>query len=650
MNAYSKMTNKELANAFNAYWTQCKVSRSNIGFYIRNHNCELYAEIEQRTIKLNQYKKTVKGNLRDVSIFERIYCLRHNLDDRPLCKKCNKRPVAGFMPFKDMYCEYCSGECQRHSEECIRKGLECKKKKYGEDNITNAKKAYATRMAKYGTFHPKDQISKVKKTKLERHGNENYVNVEKMQQTIAQCIAKNPNYYYDREQKAKQTKVANGHDPNWNNRKKFKETLDGFSDEKKQQIKDKRRQTCLDEYGVESVAKLDCVIEQRKQTSLERYGKTSFLATDECKQKAIMSKKEDAWEYFCSSHTKISPMFTKEEFVQCQSNERKMWKWKCDACGHEFLATWIGWPTRKCPKCFPKNFMGMQTEVEDFIKSICNEHDVQRNTRAILSNAKELDIYVKDLNIAIEFNGLFWHNSDLGAYQRKPLPMMYHYGKSVECQEKGIQLVHIFEDEWHYNTKLCKSKLKKLICPSSMMHIDGCKCEVMHNIDSIIKHKMLSKYAFFENDGSSIAYGLVHNNHLVAMLTLSKTRNNKQYEWQILNYVEVNSFIVDNGLKVLVDEFCKDYSPHSICMYASFDWATKDTYAEALDFKELLKPRLFWTTSDQRRIHDTSITKANVRDTLQKYDESKSFLQNMNDNKHYRIYDSGVLLFAKNFN
>ena len=119
-----------------------------------------------------------------MSIFERIYCLRHNLNDRPLCKKCGKRPVAGFMPFKDIYCEYCSGECQRHSEECIRKSLECKKRKYGEDNITNAKKAHATRIAKYGTHHPKDYANKVKKTKLERHGNENYTNVEKIKKTI----------------------------------------------------------------------------------------------------------------------------------------------------------------------------------------------------------------------------------------------------------------------------------------------------------------------------------------------------------------------------------------------------------------------------------------------------------------------------------
>lgn len=66
---------------------------------------------------------------------------------------------------------------------------------------------------------------KMKKTKLDRHGDENYVNVEKAKQTIRQKIEKNPDFWKDREKKTKQTHLSNGHPLNWNNREKFKQTL-----------------------------------------------------------------------------------------------------------------------------------------------------------------------------------------------------------------------------------------------------------------------------------------------------------------------------------------------------------------------------------------------------------------------------------------
>ena len=62
----------------------------------------------------------------------------------------------------------------------------------------------------------------MKATKKRKYGNENYINVEKMKSTVKLHKEENPDYYLEREQKAKATKVRNGHDPNWNNRDKFK--------------------------------------------------------------------------------------------------------------------------------------------------------------------------------------------------------------------------------------------------------------------------------------------------------------------------------------------------------------------------------------------------------------------------------------------
>jgi hypothetical protein len=53
----------------------------------------------------------------------------------------------------------------------------------------------------------------------------------------------------------------------------------------------------------------------------------------------------------------------------------------------------------------------------------------------------ELDIYLPEKNLAIEFDGLFWHNSN-NKFKN------YHLKKTLLCEKQGIQLIHIFEYEW----------------------------------------------------------------------------------------------------------------------------------------------------------------------------------------------------------
>lgn len=629
-------------------WDSTGVSKSNIGNYIKNHFQDLYAEIEKRTIKLNAYKHIINGIDRGVSIFERIYCLKNNLDDRPMCIECNVKHVSGFASSKNCYSEYCSQDCQRHSSIQIQRGLKKKREIYGEDDPNNSKKAHQTRIDKYGSHHPKDYPAKVKATKLKKHGNENYVNVEKIRATVKNHIEENPNYYIEIQQKAKKTNIANGHDPNWNNREKFKETLSTFTDEKKNSIKEMRRKTCLDCYGHEFATQSDEVKAKTKESNLKNYGVESTLLLPKSRKSMKRSAREKAWKLFNSISHDVIPLISKEDFIDnsCQSWKTTPIKWKCKTCGYEFDHAWN--QHIKCQKCFPANYRGMQNEVFEFVRSLCNGHTAVNDCKSVLKDAKQLDIYISDLGFAVEFNGCFWHNCDKCAYDSKKMPMMYHYSKSIECKDKGIHLIHIWEDEWLYSNKLCKSKLKKLLCPDKIIHIAGEKCIVEKLEDDFIKAKLLSKYSFYGNDGSSVQYCLKHNDHIVAMMTFSKTRNNKKWEWQILNYIEVNSFIVDDGFKTLLDAFANDVKPTSVCLYASFDWNSVDDYTDVLDFIKIDNPRLFWTY-DRHRVKDSAIDKKKMKTALKSYDESKTFVDNMNSNGYYRTYDSGTLMFCKTF-
>jgi len=75
----------------------------------------------------------------------------------------------------------------------------------------------------------------------------------------------------------------------------------------------------------------------------------------------------------------------------------------------------------------------------DFVKSIY-QGTIKHDCKTIIS-PKELDIYLPDIKLAIEFNGTRYHSIEMGT------PKSYHLDKSLLCREQGIRLIHIYEFE-----------------------------------------------------------------------------------------------------------------------------------------------------------------------------------------------------------
>ena len=96
-----------------------------------------------------------------------------------------------------------------------------------------------------------------------------------------------------------------------------------------------------------------------------------------------------------------------------------------------------------------------EKEISDFIKSICN-YEILENDRNIIS-PKELDVYIPQKNLAIEFDGLYFHSTKFGKDSD------YHLGKTLACEEKGIRLIHIFEDEWLFKRQIVESIIKSAL-------------------------------------------------------------------------------------------------------------------------------------------------------------------------------------------
>jgi len=96
-----------------------------------------------------------------------------------------------------------------------------------------------------------------------------------------------------------------------------------------------------------------------------------------------------------------------------------------------------------------------EKQVEEYIIGLGFIPEISKRN---LIDRFEIDIFIPERNLAIEFNGLYWHSERSGKKDKN-----YHLNKFKECEKKGIQLITIWEDEWREKTDIIKSRIKNLL-------------------------------------------------------------------------------------------------------------------------------------------------------------------------------------------
>ena len=171
------------------------------------------------------------------------------------------------------------------------------------------------------------------------------------------------------------------------------------------------------------------------------------------------------------------------EFINTEHLEKtNSLKFKCKHCNTEYYGNWFDDKPTLCRKCYPKEnkISNQEKEVYSFVKSTLLEYypdiEVIENAKDVISPL-ELDIYIPKKNIAIEFDGLFWHSlSNKHKY--------YHYNKTKKCEKLGIHLIHIFENEWIYSKEIVKSRICNILgITKNITTIYARNCEI-REIDS----------------------------------------------------------------------------------------------------------------------------------------------------------------------
>ncbi|MCK9416326.1 hypothetical protein M0Q97_06680 [Candidatus Dojkabacteria bacterium] len=474
------------------------------------------------------------------------------------------------------------------------KSKETNNKKYGYDYPIQSKQIKEKRkknnIEKYGvdeTLKIQQNILKIQNTKKEKYNDENFNNIQKIQNT----------------------KKEKYNDENFNNREK---TIN----------------TNLQKYGVKNVSENAEIKEKIKETFFKHYNVDNYSKSD------IYKKNKDAF------------LKTKYKDLNLLEISGNTLKFICDKkhvydIDKDILRNRIIYKTTLCTICNPISSYtnsGHEIQIKNFILESLN--NIKSNNRNIIKPL-ELDIYLPDLKLAFEFNGLYWHN-ELNKEKN------YHLNKTELCEQQGIQLIHIYEDDWLYKQDIVKSMILNKLgeTPNKLF---ARKCEIKEITDNKLIRAFLNDNHIQGYIGSKIKIGLFYDNELISLMTFGDRRiamgKKSTYigEFELLRFCNKLNTNVVGGASKLFKYFLKTYNPTEITTYADRSFSQGKLY-EMLGFKFVGKnePNYYYVV-DGIRHHRFNYRKDIL--VKQGFDPNKTEHQIMLERKISRIYDSGNLKF-----
>ncbi len=517
----------------------------------------------------------------NITFKEKVYLCINSIQQIPNCKNPNCYNLTKFRNSTLGYREYCSLNCISN-----------------DPNIINIKKSKS--IERYGTEHPSQ--SKIIKDKI---------------------ISTNRSRY------------------------------GGNSPMSSSDIKDKSKSTLIINYGVDNPSKDDNLLEKRilsfrisnykqnyKKSSLRKYGVDHPWKNKEIHRKSVYSSESIKKKISMNLAMDKIKNYPKYLLLDCDKNKFGLSFSMICPREHEFSISRHNLYRRSlsnseiCTICNPidQKISGQETLLYNFI-SENYKGEIIRNSRSIIS-PYEIDIYLPELRLGIEFNGLYWHSSD----KRN---LFYHYDKYVKSVENKIYLISIWEDDWQMKSEIVKSFILNRIGKSKKIGARKCQIKL---VPYSISRSFLESNHFQGDCKSSIRIGLFYENKLISLMTFSKPRialggKVRDGEYELTRFCNLIGYVVIGGASKILSHFVNEYSPKKIISYSDNLISNGNLY-EKLGFNmdSISRPG-YWYVIDGVREHRFNWRKSKLVKLGFSPDKTEEDI--MGEMGHYRIYNGG---------
>lgn len=535
---------------------------------------------------------------------QRMWHIINDVIDKPLCIICNNT-VHSWSEGRKQYSTYCSRKCSTQDNALVQRRLATIASiRYKPKRDAAKTKRKATNLRRYGVEFPLQSpaiVDKVKKTNLTRYGYEHISQVPAITQKRTDALVRN---YKDNDcknkiiEKIKQTNLTR-HGIEWG-------ILTAQSRATNQEV-------LLERYGVKHPLLCPAIYEKTRESQFKNFD-GRWHQQSHMSEAALNNLSSREW-LIEHHHTQKIPL----TIIASELNVSDVTVGnRCHQLDVEI-----------------KHFMvsAQEREISDFVKLHIN--DTITNTRNIIGT--ELDIYIPDKQIAIEYCGLYWHSD---AFVRKTA----HFDKLTKCNALNIQLLTIFEHEWVKSKDIVKMGILRKLGVSTERKIAARKT-TCSKISITKKKEFLEKTHIQGNGLSTINYGLWYANELVAVVGIKRGAD-ETYE---LNRYATNC-IVQGGLSKLLKQFERDYQPKRLYTFADRRWGSGELYIKTGFILDSIIPIDYgYTNGDGTLHHKFNFRRKRLANMLPNFRPELSETENMAAHNWHKVYDCGKYKFVKKY-
>ena len=278
-----------------------------------------------------------------------------------------------------------------------------------------------------------------------------------------------------------------------------------------------------------------------------------------------------------------------------------------------------------------------------FTKTLHQDKSLLENKRS------ELDIYIPNANLAVEFHGMYWH-SHFNAEDEKANKDK-SYNKYKECADKGVRLITVYETEWQQRQPQIKRLLRNAI-GKTKGKLMARKCQ-LGEVSTQEAKEFYDRYHPQGGEGNGKHYGLYWKGKLVACMRFAIGSNDRGHNtnrvWTLARFAtRVN---VLGGASKLFKAFVKDEQPEIIKSFSDNRYFSGGMYEQLGFTMELeskpdyqvwsqklgLRPKSHYQRRAlQKRLNDHKVNEVYEHTTDTRTEKEMTYLMGAG-----RIYDCG---------
>lgn len=330
-------------------------------------------------------------------------------------------------------------------------------------------------------------------------------------------------------------------------------------------------------------------------------------------------------------------------------------KIRCKECGTEIerLVNALYNKNVYCKTCNLIRSSELEIELGDCIKNIYSGKIERGKVFNFYEKgfSNELDIYIPEFKLGIEFDGLYYHSESMGAKNKQRVK------KDNFKKYFGINVIFVREDEFLHKKDIVLSRISnKIRVTENRIYARNLK---VYSIPTKVKNEFLNKYHIQGSDNSNICFGLVKDNKLYSVMTFSKVRffakskidNENTYE--LVRFASrINTNIVGGFSKLLkyAEKKLKDIGCDKIKTFGDRRYTDDDNNVYSKNgfyLYNISNPNYVYFKGRDEIYSRVKFQKSNLKYLLDNFDESLSEYENMINNGYDRYWDCGNLVYYK---